>query len=111
MIKRTIIFDFSTPEELYVAYMPFVLNGGVFIPTKERFELEEEVELDLRLIKDPERQQTQGKVIWVTPLGAQGGKPAGIGIQFTSTEDALLRTRIETLLAGKLSSSESTNTM
>ena len=105
------MFDFVTVEALYAAYMPFLTKGGVFIPTKEAFELEEEVELNVRLVQDPERQLVQGKVVWITPSGAQGGKPAGIGVQFTSKDDKSLRARIETHLAGKLNSSESTNTM
>tara|TARA_B110000879_G_scaffold206560_2_gene288750 strand:+ start:273 stop:608 length:336 start_codon:yes stop_codon:yes gene_type:complete len=111
MIKRTIMFDFATAEDLYSAYMPFVTNGGVFIPTSEKFELCEEVILDLRLIKDAERQVCTGAVAWITPAGAQGGKPAGIGIQFNYEDSSILRTRIETHLSGKLNSSHVTHTM
>jgi len=105
------MFDFAKIDELYVAYMPFLANGGVFIPTKEAFEIGDVVELNIRLITDQERQVTEGIVAWITPLGAQGGKPAGIGVQFTSEDGTLLRNRIETHLAGKLNSSEPTNTM
>ena len=111
MIKRTIMFDFAVAEDLYSAYMPFIMNGGVFIPTSELFELGEEVMLDLRLIKDPERQVCAGTVAWITPAGAQGGKPAGIGIQFNDDDSTILRGRIETHLAGKLNSSDATHTM
>ena len=111
MLQKTIRFDFSTTEDLYAAYMPFVTNGGVFIPTAEKFTLGELLMLDLRLIKDPERQVCTGKVAWITPAGAQGGKPAGIGIQFNDEDSVTTRNRIETHLAGKLNSADPTHTM
>jgi type IV pilus assembly protein PilZ len=51
-----------------------------------------------------------GKVVWVTPRGAQGGKKAGIGIQL-SAEDNTVVGKIETYLAGALSSDRPTHTM
>lgn len=111
MSKKKITFDFATIKELYRAYMPFIINGGIFIPTKESFYIGEEVELDLRLIKDPERLTSNGVVVWLTPVGAQGGKPAGIGVQLDTGNEGLLWNRIETHLAEKLNSSEQTDTM
>lgn len=111
MAQKTIKFDYQSIENLYAAYMPFVSNGGVFIPTSEAFVLGEEVLLDLRLLNDPERQVCAGKVAWITPVGAQGGKPAGIGIQFNDEDSATIRNRIETHLAGKLNSRDATHTM
>ncbi len=111
MGKRIIMFDFPTINDLYNSYMPFVIHGGIFIPTKEVFEIGEAVGLDLRIMEEPDRQTLAGQVIWLTPLGAQGGKPAGIGIQFEEALGPELRNRIETHLAGKLKSANSTHTM
>ena len=53
-----------------------------------------------------------GKVIWITPTGAQGNRTAGIGVQFTdSAEGETVKGRIETLLAGTLNADKPTNTM
>lgn len=111
MAKRIITFDFLTPEKLYLAYMPFVLNGGIFISTKETFELQEDVGLDLCFLDDPERFVLDGKVVWLTPMGAQGGKPAGIGVQFEAEKGPIVRSKIETHLAGKVKSTNLTDTM
>jgi type IV pilus assembly protein PilZ len=111
MSKRVITFDFITVNDLYVAYMPFITGGGVFIPTKETFKIGEEVGLDLRLLNDQERHQLSSSVIWLTPIGAQGGKPSGIGLQLDKKNGIVLRNKIETHLAGKLKSHNSTNTM
>ena len=65
---------------LYSAYMPFVKNGGIFVPTPKRYFLGDEVFLLLTLPDSSERLPVAGKVIWVTPAGAQGNRTAGIGV-------------------------------
>jgi len=51
-----------------------------------------------------------GKVVWVTPKGAQGSRAAGIGVQFNN-EDDTVRKQIETYLAGTLESDRPTYTL
>jgi type IV pilus assembly protein PilZ len=97
-------------EDLYKAYMPFVTNGGIFIPTNRSYQLGEEVFMLLTLMDDPDKIPVTGKVIWVTPKAAQGAKKPGIGIQL-SPEDTTLVQKIETHLAGALNSGRSTNTL
>ena len=97
---------------LYSAYMPFVKNGGVFVPTPKRYFLGDEVFLLLTLPESSERLPVPGKVVWVTPTGAQGNRTAGIGVQFAdSNEGEVVRNRIETLLAGMLNADKATQTM
>ncbi len=95
---------------LYAAYMPFVRNGGLFIPTKKEYELGDEVFMLLNLMDEPEKLPVAGKVIWLTPNGAGGTKAAGIGVQFNDQDD-IARTKIETYLAGALQSDRHTHTM
>jgi type IV pilus assembly protein PilZ len=52
-----------------------------------------------------------GHVCWITPAGAQGSRTAGIGIQFSEKDSGVARSKIETLLAGLLSSDRPTHTM
>ena len=73
--------------------------------------LNEEVGLDLRFIDDTERHVLLANVAWITPAGAQGGKPAGIGVNFEPEGGSVIRNRIETHLAAKLKSTTATNTM
>jgi len=97
---------------LYGAYMPFVKNGGVFVPTPKRYFLGDEVFLLLTLPDSSERLPVAGKVVWVTPLGAQGNRQAGIGVQLADGVDGeAIRNKIETLLAGTSSSDKQTQTM
>jgi type IV pilus assembly protein PilZ len=88
---------------LYAAYMPFVKHGGLFIPTTKSYKLGDEVFMLLSLMDEPEKIPVAGKVVWVTPTGAQGNRAAGIGVQF-SDQDNTAVSKIETYLAGSLES-------
>jgi type IV pilus assembly protein PilZ len=95
---------------LYAAYMPFVNNGGLFIPTSKSYKLGDEVFMLLSLMDEPEKIPVAGKVVWITPKGAQGNKAAGIGVQFTDANN-VASGKIETYLAGMLGSDKPTHTM
>jgi len=95
---------------LYAAYMPFVQNGGLFIATNRKFQLGDDVFLLMSLMDEPEKIPVAGQVIWITPKGAQGTRASGIGVQFEKKND-LARDKIETYLAGSLSSEKPTHTM
>jgi type IV pilus assembly protein PilZ len=95
---------------LYAAYMPFVKNGGLFIPTNKQYKLGEEVFLLLNLMEETEKIPVAGKIVWVTPKGAQGSRPAGIGVQFDGQDDTAKK-KIENYLAGALQSDRPTHTM
>ncbi len=96
---------------LYAAYMQFVLNGGLFIPTNKKYKLGDEVFLLLSLMDEPERLPVAGKIIWITPLGAEGNRAAGIGVQFSDQDNGQARNKIEGYLAGALGGERPTHTM
>ena len=95
---------------LHAAYMPFLRNGGLFIPTNKRFALGEEVFVLLALMDEAEKIPINGTVVWVTPKGAQGNRQAGIGVQF-SEADFAAATKIEEHLGTGLVSDRPTHTM
>lgn len=94
---------------LYNAYMPFVKNGGLFIPTLKEYRIGDEIFLVLTLLEDPEQIPVAGKVAWITPHGAQGNRKQGIGVQFT--DNGVARAKIENHLATSLKSDRHTDTM
>lgn len=96
---------------LYAAYMPFVKNGGLFIPTTKTYNLGDEVFMLLNLMDEKEKLPVAGKIVWVTPKGAQGNRAAGIGVQFSSQDGGDARRKIETYLAGLLASDKPTHTL
>ena len=97
---------------LYNAFMPFIRNGGIFVPTTKRYGVGDEVFILLTLMEDKERLPVAGSVVWITPAGAQGNRTAGIGVQFNESPEAeVARGKIETLLAGMLNADKATHTM
>jgi len=96
---------------LYAAYMPFVKNGGLFIPTTRQYNVGDEVFMLLTLMEAKEKIPVAGRIVWVTPRGAQGNRAAGIGVQFSNQDNGQARTKIEAYLAGALQSDKPTHTM
>ncbi len=109
---RSGILNLSIQDKavLYSAYMPFIENGGLFIPTNKDYKLGDEVFVLLSLMEEPEKIPIAGKVVWITPIGAQGSRAAGIGIQLEGGENNV-KSRIETYLAGSVESGRVTHTM
>lgn len=98
--------------QLYGAYMPYLKSGGIFVPTPKRYFLGDEVFLLLTLLDEKDRLPVAGKVVWVTPPGAQGNRTAGIGVQFAdSAEGYAVKGKIEAILAGTLNADKPTQTM
>jgi type IV pilus assembly protein PilZ len=96
---------------LYAAYMQFVKNGGLFIPTTKQYKLGDEVFMLLTLMDEAERLPVAGKIIWITPVGAEGSRAAGIGVQFSDQDGGAARNKIEGYLAGALKSDRPTHTL
>lgn len=96
---------------LYAAFMPFVKNGGLFIPTTKNYKLGDEVFMLLTLMEEAEKIPIAGKIIWVTPKGAQANRTAGIGVQFSDQDGGTARNKIETYLAGALKADRPTHTL
>ena len=108
---ESISCTFDNEETLYLAYMPFIKDGGLFIRTKNTYALGTPVSLTIQLLDDTESHFIEGKVIWVTPKGAQGNKPSGVGVQFIGENSRAICNKIETYLAGMLKSTQMTDTM
>jgi type IV pilus assembly protein PilZ len=97
---------------LYAAYMPFLKNGGIFVPTPKPYKLGDEIYLILALMEDPNKYPIAGKVAWITPAGANNNKAQGIGVHFPDDEAGQrAKLRIEEILGAALRSSRATHTL
>lgn len=96
---------------LYAAYMQFVKNGGLFIPTSKKYKIGDEVFMLLSLMEETERLPVAGRIIWITPVGAEGNRAAGIGVQFSDQDQGNTQKKIENYLAGALGGDKPTHTM
>ena len=97
---------------LYAAYMPFLRNGGMFVPTSKPYQIGDEIYLILALMDDPNKYPIAGTVAWITPTGANNNKAQGIGVHFPADESGQrARQRIEEILGAALRSSRATHTL
>lgn len=110
--QRSGILSLSIKDKsgLYGAYMSYLSNGGLFVPTEKAYRLGDDVFMLVSLPGDGEKLPIAGKVVWITPVGAEGGRKAGIGVEF-SEKHADVNRKIETLLAGAIESDRPTHTM
>jgi type IV pilus assembly protein PilZ len=95
---------------LYSSYMSFLINGGLFIPTIEKYDIGDEVFLLLKLLDEKKLIPLITKVVWITPLQAQANRVAGIGLRFLE-KDNEAKNKIEKCLNGMLNSNLRTFTL
>lgn len=111
---RPSVIQLSIKEKaaLYAAYIPAFTEGGVFIPTAREYRLGDDVYVLLSLPDDIQRYPVAGKVAWITPAKAAGGRTQGVGIMFPKDEKSrALKLRIEEILGAHISSDRSTQTI
>ncbi len=103
---------FREKGALYAAYMPVFTDGGLFVPTTREYRLGEDIYLLLSLPDDPQRYPVAGKVGWITPANASGGRTQGVGVRFPSDEKTRgLKLKIEEALGTSISSAKPTQTI
>ncbi len=103
---------FKEKGALYAAYMPVFIDGGLFVPTNREYRLGEDVYLLLALPDDNQRYPVAGKIAWLTPANASGGRTQGIGVRFPADEKSrLIKNKIEEILGTQISSSKPTQTI
>jgi type IV pilus assembly protein PilZ len=113
-IARPSVLSLPIKEKaaLYAAYMPFLANGGIFVPTNKPYKVGDDIYLILTLMDDPAKYPIAGKIAWVTPAGANNNKAQGIGVHFSADESGQrVKHRIEELLGAALRSTRATHTL
>ena len=97
---------------LYAAYIPAFTEGGVFVPTAREYRLGDDLYVLLSLPDDIQRYPVAGKVAWITPARAAGGRTQGVGITFPKDEKSrALKLKIEEILGAHIASDRSTQTI
>lgn len=103
---------FREKGALYAAYIPLFADGGLFVPTTREYKLGDDIYLLLSLPEDPQRYPVAGKVAWITPANASGGRTQGVGVRFPADEKTRqLRLKIEQILGTSISSTKPTQTI
>jgi type IV pilus assembly protein PilZ len=103
---------FREKGALYAAYVPILANGGIFVPSTRPYKLGDDVYLLLTLPDDPQRYPVAGKVAWITPANAAGGRTQGVAVSFSTDEKVrVLRQKIEAILGTQMQSAKPTQTI
>ena len=113
-VPRPSVIQFPIPDlaTLAAAYMPLLIDGGIFIQTNRDYQLGDSVYVLLSLPDDPERYPVATKVVWVTPPKAAGGRVQGVGIRFPKDEKSLaLKAKIEAALSAYVGTDRATQTI
>jgi type IV pilus assembly protein PilZ len=107
---QELLLDLQDPDELYLCYMATLKQGGLFVKSNARFELGQSVSLRVTLPDELEDHVIVGKVVWLTPQGAQNSNPPGAGVSFVEDPDRV-NDRIIKQLGTALNSGKPTYTM
>lgn len=103
---------FREKGALYAAYMPLLNDGGLFVPTTREYRLGDDIYLLMSLPDDPQRFPVAGKVVWLTPANASGGRTQGVGVRFPNDDKTRqLKIKIEEILGTSISSAKPTQTL
>ena len=103
---------FREKGALYAAYMPVLTDGGLFVPTQRDYKLGDDIYLLLSLPEDPQRYPVAGKIAWITPVNASGGRTQGVGVSFPADDKTRqLKNKIEEVLGTSIASSKPTQTI
>lgn len=111
---RPSVIQLSIKEKaaLYAAFIPLFTEGGLFLPSARTYNLGDDVYLLLSLPDDMQRYPVAGKVAWITPAKAAGGRTQGVGISFPKDDKArALKLKIEETLGALLASDKPTQTI
>ena len=92
---RTIFIHYDDGADFLRVFLNDLPGGGLFVPTTEEFEIDEEIALELFFPRIVEGLLICGKVNWRrSPTKWRSALPAGIGVSFGSGE----RSRVEFLI-------------
>ncbi len=81
--------------QLNLSYMPFIKDGGLFVPTFQSYALGDSVVVNLHLPGKNDALHIEGKVVWIIPKITLYNVLAGIGVQLTGSNAKSICNQIE----------------
>jgi type IV pilus assembly protein PilZ len=102
MAAKTIDYIIQNQLELNFSYMPFIVDGGLFIPTIEKYSLGEKIQLNLQLPGQLEIHSIEVKIIWTTPKNTLYQILPGIGVELIGVNAKALRDQIKANVDNKM---------
>lgn len=111
---RMLSLRLESKPVIYASYMSFIEHGGVFVPTEDLFEMNEEILLVLELsgLFKAEKLFIKTNVCWINRNPSASGRPKGIGLAFQADENSRkAQETIEAILTGLLHNERPTYTL
>lgn len=105
-----LLLKISDRVELHRHYMPFVDQGGLFVPTADTYQLGDNVRVVVSIYLLTEPELITGDVVWVVGCSFGSTRRPGVGVRL-SRQQANLKRQIEQLLIDMLWSDYPTLTM
>ena len=97
--SNAILVRITAHKVLHDQYMPFLKNGGLWVPNPPRaYDLGEQVILRLMLPGEEDVTPVPSRVVWIDPPMPNSQRPERIGVHFMQDEGRT-RQRIEQCLA------------
>lgn len=91
----------KTARALQSVYLPFIRDGGLFVPSLREYKLGEQLLILLQLPDRSDSEPVAGRVVWLRPAGDAAAHLAarpGVGVQLSRQDGGALRRRIEHVL-------------
>jgi len=110
--QQELTHQFADLDALKNAFMSFVRDGGIFIPTQIPFHLGDFVTVHLTLPESEQKFTFNGEVIWITPASIQNAqRHQGVGIQCNNDEGEAFQRAVQQLFVGIKSEGDDPDTM
>lgn len=85
-------------DELHNHYLPMVIGGGIFVPTMNDPGFGDKVLVQVELLSERQKAAVPGRVVWITPVGAQRSLRKGVGVQIIGENRKRIQQYFENLL-------------
>ncbi|CAA6807635.1 MAG: Type IV pilus biogenesis protein PilZ [uncultured Thiotrichaceae bacterium] len=89
-------------DKLHNHYLPMLSGGGIFVPTNNDLPFGTAVLVQVDLLSEKQKAVVPGRVVWITPVGAQRSLMKGVGIQITGSNKSRIQQYFENLIADRL---------
>ncbi|MEZ5447560.1 MAG: PilZ domain-containing protein [Thiolinea sp.] len=102
MEPRKLYLVLSDRSEVHNHYLPMLQGGGLFVPTNDRFDFNDAVLVQVDLLSEKQKASIPGRVVWITPVGAQRSLMKGVGVQFRGEHQPRIQQYFESLIGENL---------
>ncbi len=106
------IIQVNIPDRatLQASYMGYVQGGGLFVPSKQKVKMGQEIFILATLPEQSQKIPLTGKVVWISHKQS-GFKPQGFAIQLSGDIGIYYKAEAERILAGSMSLDRPSYTM